>query len=69
MLAVDHICCHKPDSNTCQRCKGQVSASQIVMDFIITSYLFLIEFLHCTLVGNQPGSYMPNMAVPNLNKI
>ena len=28
----------------------------------------LLEFLHCTPVGSKLGSYMPNMAVPNLNK-
>ena len=29
---------------------------------------FQIEFLHCTPVGSKLGSYMPNMAMPNLNK-
>ena len=28
-----------------------------------------LEFLHCTPVGSKPGSYMPNMAAPDLNKI
>ena len=31
--------------------------------------IFLSEFLHCTPVGSKPGIYMPNMAVPDLNKI
>ena len=35
---------------------------QVVIDFIL-------EFLHCTPVGSKPGSDMPNMAVPDLNKI
>ena len=28
----------------------------------------LLESLHCTPVGSKPGSYMLNMAVPDLNK-
>ena len=28
----------------------------------------LLEFLHCTPVGSKLGSYMPNMAMPDLNK-
>ena len=29
----------------------------------------IVEFLQCTPVGSKLGSYMPNMAMPNLNKI
>ena len=29
----------------------------------------VVEFLHCTPVGSKRGSYMPNMAVPDFNKI
>ena len=32
-------------------------------------HCFTVEFLHCTPVGSKPGSDMPNMAVPDLNKI
>ena len=41
----------------------------------ISTYLFnlqhkyLLEFLHCIPVGSKSGSDMPNMAVPDLNKI
>ena len=28
-----------------------------------------LEFLYCTTVGSKPGCGMPNMAVPDLNKI
>ena len=27
-----------------------------------------LEFLHCTPVGSKLGSYMPNVALPDLNK-
>ena len=33
------------------------------------NYLSQLEFLHCAPVGSKPGSDMPNMAVPDLNKI
>ena len=31
-------------------------------------YLSLLEFLHCTPVGCKLDSYMPNMAMLDLNK-
>ena len=42
------------------------SELQVIRDLAPRSSL---EFLHCTPVGRKPGSYMPNMAVPDLNKI
>ena len=29
----------------------------------------VLEFLHCTPVGSKLNTYIPNMAVPDLNKI
>ena len=36
---------------------------------LVYNVKILIEFLHCTPVGSKPGSDMPNMVVPDLNKI
>ena len=40
-----------------------------INNIIVIWEVFLVGLLHCTPVGSKPGSDMPNMAVPDLNKI
>ena len=47
-----------------------VSKLPVTAEICIKKYrsTALLEFLHCTPVGSKLGSYMPNMAMPDLNK-
>ena len=42
---------------------------RVKLRFYVPVSRVILEFLHCTPVGSKPGSYMPNMAMPYLNKI
>ena len=45
-------------------CLGLVCFGLVCLGFV----LFVIRVLHCTPVGSKPGSYIPYMAVPDVNK-